>query len=275
MGVNIRVTLAAVLYWLLLISFIASYLVSGNSISLVLTADRLMDAFGMTIALVSQRIVTRPPTAQYTYGYHRFESLSSTGMIGAFIILLVFSGYVSYGHLGSSGFPDPLPTIYVSSLSLVVLPMISYLLHNDRNLTSQTMNIHTIQDIITSAMALAASAFLLFYNNSTVGFTFSILIIAVSIYLNRNLVMKNVRLLMEGTDLNANEIEQTLKEEFPMVHHLHIWDVCRHYRLATIHVYADKDKRLEELDEMHQKIDDYLSTKGINHLTVQFEPIQD
>lgn len=270
---NHRVSVAALLYWILLFSFILSYAISRNSISLVLTADRLTDAFGMTVALASQRIVKRPPTGQFTYGFHRFESLSSTGMIVVFILLLVFSGYVSYGQSGSSGFPDPVPTIYVSALSLVVLPVITYLLHNDRNLTSQTMNIHTIQDIVTSAMALVASIILLFFNNGTVGFSFSILIIAVSVYLNRNLILRNMRLLMEGTDLNANEIEQALKKEFSMVHHLHIWDVCRHYRLATVHLYAEKDSRLGELDEVRHKIEEYLSTKGINHLTVQFEPM--
>ncbi len=266
-----RVSLAALLYWILLLSFLLSYAISRNSISLVLTADRLMDAFGMTIALASQRIVERPPTGQFTYGFHRFESLSSTGMIVAFIILLVYSGYVSSGQLSSRAFPDPLPTIYVSALSLVVLPFISYLLHNDRNLTSQTMNVHTIQDIVTSAMALVASFILLFFNSGTAGFAFSILIIAVSAYLNRNLVTKNLRLLMEGTELNANEIEEALKDKFPMVHHLHIWDVCRHYRLATVHLYADRDQRLEELDATRNQLAEFLGSRGINHLTVQFE----
>lgn len=270
---NSRVPLAAVMYWLLLLSFILSYAASRNSISLVLTADRLTDAFGMTIALASQRIVERPPTGQFTYGFHRFESLSSTGMIVAFIILLIYSGYVSFSQFGTSGYPDPLPTIYVSALSLIVLPIISYLLHNDKNLTSQTMNIHTIQDLITSTMALAASLILLFFNDGTIGFAFSILIIAVSVYLNRNLVLRNLRLLMEGTDLNAIEIEQALKNKYPMVHHLHIWDVCRHYRLATVHIYAEKDKRLGELDEMRQELADYLLSRGINHLTVQFESL--
>ncbi len=267
------VPLAALLYWLLLFSFVISYVISRNSISLVLTADRLTDAFGMTVALASQRIVKRPPTGRFTYGFHRFESLSSTAMIVVFIILLVFSGYLSYVQLGSSRFPDPVPTIIVSAISLGVLPVITYLLHDDRNLTSQTMSVHTIQDIITSAMALVASTVLLFFNNGDIGFAFSVLIIAVSFYLNRNLILRNMRLLMEGTDLNAYEIEQALKKEFPMVHHLHIWDVCRHYRLATVHIYADKDKRLGELDDMRQKLDEYLSAKGINHLTVQFEPM--
>lgn len=271
-GSTPKVAVATVLYWVLLFSFILSYLISQNSISLVLTADRLIDAFGMTIALSSQRIVARPPTGQFTYGFHRFESLSSTGMIVAFILLLVYSGFDSFGQFGSSAFPDPVPTIFASVLSLAVLPVISALLHGDSSLTSQTMNIHTIQDIITSAMALAASAILLFFNNGSVGFVFSIIIIVVSIYLNRNLVLRNLRLLMEGTDLDAKEIEHDLKNDFPMVHHLHIWDVCRHYRLATVHVYADKESKLWELDAVRQKLEDYLSTRGINHLTVQFEP---
>lgn len=266
-----RVVLSTVLYWVLLFSFISSYLLSENSISLILTADRLVDAVGMTIALGSQRIVSRPPTAQFTYGFHRFESLSSAGMITAFFIILFYSGYVAFADVRSSSYSDPVPTAIASVLSLAILPVISLLLHEDQNLTSQTMNVHTIQDIITSALALAASVVIVLYNRGTVGFLFSVLIIGVSIYLNRGLVSRNLRLLMEGTELDAGEIERSLKKQFPMVHHLHIWDVCKHYRLATVHVYADRGSRLEELDEVRQKISDYLSRWGINHLTVQFE----
>lgn len=269
---NTRVGVATVLYWILLVSFLLSYLLSNSSISLVLTADRLVDAFGMTVALASQRIVQRPPTAQFTYGYHRFESLSSIAMISAFILLLVYSGYVSYSFLGSRTLPDPTLTIYASILSLIVLPVISYLLRNNENLTSETMNIHALQDIVTSAMALGSSVLLLFFISGYVGFASSLLIIAVSVYLNRNLVSRNLRLLMEGTELNMSEIEKGLREKFPMVHHIHVWDVCKHYRLATVHVYAEREARLEDLDLVRQEMSDYLAGKGINHLTVQFEP---
>lgn len=268
---NYRVLVSALLYWVLLISFVLSYILSQNSISLVLVADRIIDAVGMSIALGSQRIVEKPPTAQFTYGFHRFESLSSTGMIVAFILLLVYSGLVSYGHSGSTVSSDQFPTLYASILSLFTLPIISYLLRGNKNITTETMNIHTLQDIITSALALVSSIILLFIQSGFLEFLFSVIIIFGSVLLNRDLVYRNLRLLMEGTELNSIEIEKALKDSFPMVHHLHIWDVCRHYRLATVHVYADGGSRLDELDVIRNKISEYLYGQGINHLTIQFE----
>lgn len=266
--------LASALYWVLLISFLASFLLSGSSISLVLTADRIIDAVGMTIAMASQRIVLRPPTSRMTYGYHRFESLSSVILIFTFIVLLIYSAFIAYYGMLSGASPDPDYTIYASIISLAILPVISILLHGGENLTTATMGIHAIQDIITTLMALVSSLILVFYQVGYARFTFSVLIIIVSLLLNRNLMVRNFRLLMEGTELDAENIETGLRARFPMVHHIHIWDVCRHYRLATVHVYADRDTRLGELEDMRKDLSAYLSARGVNHLTVQFEPME-
>ena len=234
-GTTGRLVASAALYWVLLISFLFSYILSGSSISLVLTADRVIDATGMSIALASQRIVKIPPTSRLTYGYHRFESLASVAMVSAFMLLLVYSGYASYENLHLTVLPDPVPTIYASIISLAVLPIISLLLHGNENVTAVTMSIHTLQDLITTASALVASAILFLYPNGVVGFAFSAGIIAVSIFLNRKIMTRNIRLLMEGTELDAEAIEEGLRLKFPMVHHIHIWDVCLHYRVATVH----------------------------------------
>lgn len=268
---NHSLAISTALYWFLLLSFALSYAFSGSGISLVLTADRIVDAAGMTIALASGRIVMMPPTSRLSYGYHRFESLSSILMIFVFVLFLAYSGYVSYESIGLDIQPDPLFTVYASIISLAVLPVISYLLHGDQNLTTVTMSIHAFQDMVTTAMALVGSFLLLFIRSGFTGFVFSIAIIFVSIYMNRKLMMRNLRLLMEGTELDAESIESDLKKEFPMVHHLHIWDVCRHYRLATVHVYAEKSSRLEDLDVLRGRLSEYLLAKGVNHLTVQFE----
>lgn len=271
----IRAVLSTLLYWVLLLSFILSYTLTGSSISLVMVADRIIDAAGMCIALVSQRIVDIPPTSRLTYGYHRFESVSSFVLILVFILMLFYSGYISYSDLSGSVVKNQTLTIYASILSLAVLPLVSYLLAGNVNLAARTMAVHTIQDIITAAMALGGSVLLIFFRSESIDFLTSILIIIVSVLLNRSLIVKNMRLLMEGTDLDAEKIEKGLRMAFPLVHHTHIWDVCPHYRMATIHVYAEKDAKLEDLDDMRLKLSDYLADAGINHLTVQFEPVDD
>ena len=63
--------------WVLFLGFPLSFIASGNAISKALTSDRVVDAGGMTLALASYSIVQLPPTGKLTYGYHRFESLSS------------------------------------------------------------------------------------------------------------------------------------------------------------------------------------------------------
>ncbi len=267
-----RVAVATALYWILFLGFLLSYLASGNAISMALTADRIVDAAGMTIALASYSIVQLPPTGKLTYGYHRFESLSSVLLIFAFILMLLYTAIISVPDIYSPVVQSPIYTVYSSVLSLLLLPFIVLLLHGDENLTTRTMGIHTLQDIFTTALALGGSLILIFYPSGLVLFLSSIVIIVMSIIMNWGLIARNLRLLMEGTDINAAEIEAALKGRFPMVHHLHIWDVCRHYRVATVHMYASEENSLHELEPVRKEIDDYLRKYGVNHLTLQFEP---
>ena len=267
-----HVVIANALYWVLFLGFLLSFISSGNALSMALASDRIVDAAGMTIALASYSIIQLPPTGKLTYGYHRFESLSSVLLIMAFILLLLYTTIISIPEIYSPRIHSPLYTIYSSILSLLLLPVIALLLHGDENLTTKTMSIHTLQDIFTTALALGGSLFLILYPSGFVLVLFAIVIIIVSIVMNWGLITRNIRLLMEGTDLNTAEIESSLKQRFPLVHHLHIWDVCRHYRIATVHVYAANNTSLLELEPVRREIDDYLIKYGVNHLTLQFEP---
>ncbi len=270
-GSTTALALATGLYWILFVGFLLSFIISGNAISMALTSDRIIDAAGMTIAMASSRIIQFPPTDRFTYGYHRFESLASILLIITFILLLLYTAVISIPEIHSTSIHSPLFTIYSSILSLALLPVIAVLLHGDESLTTRTMSIHTLQDIITTALALAGSVILLFYPSGIILFLSAIIIIVVSVIMNKGIITKNLRLLMEGTDLNSGEIETSLKAKYPMIHHLHIWDVCRHYRLATVHMYASGDSRLTELEPIRTEIAEYLSKYGVNHLTLQFE----
>ena len=274
-GSRTALALATGLYWILFLGFLISFIVSGNAISMALTSDRIVDAAGMTIAMASSRIIKLPPTDRLTYGYHRFESLASILLIITFILLLLYTAVISIPDIHTSSIHSPLFTIYSSILSLVLLPFIAVLLHGDESFTTRTMSIHTLQDIFTTALALIGSVILLFYPSGLILFISAIIIVVVSVVMNKGMVTKNLRLLMEGTDLNTRDIEAALKAKFPMIHHLHIWDVCRHYRLATVHMYSSGDSRLTELEPIRKEITEYLSKYGVNHLTLQFEPSEE
>ena len=267
-----HVVIANALYWVLFLAFLLSFISSRNALSMALVSDRIVDAAGMTIALASYSIVQLPPTGKFTYGFHRLESIFSVLLIMTFILLLLYTAIISIPEIYSSRIHSPLYTVYSSALSLLLLPIIALLLHGDENLTTKTMGIHTLQDIFTTALALVGSLILILYPSGFVLFMFVIVIIVVSIIMNWGLITGNIRLLMEGTDINTVEIESSLKQRFPMVHHLHIWDVCRHYRMATVHVYAANNSSLLELEPVRREIDDYLKEYGVNHLTLQFEP---
>ena len=90
-----RVAIANALYWILFLGFLLSFISSGNALSMALASDRIVDAAGMTIALASYSIIQLPPTGKLTYGYHRFESLSSVLLIMAFILLMLYTAIIS------------------------------------------------------------------------------------------------------------------------------------------------------------------------------------
>jgi cobalt-zinc-cadmium efflux system protein len=76
---------------------------------------------------------------------------------------------------------------------------------------------------------------------------------------------------MEGSQVSVREVEDRIKKEFPNAHHLHIWDICQHQRVATLHLSVPLCTKISELDKTNAAIKSLLSKYGVNHVTIQFE----
>jgi len=224
-------SLATIIFWAVLGEFVYSYAISSNPLSLSVIADRFVDAISISMVFIVNNIAMRPPSKRYSYGFHRIESLMNIGVIMLFIGIALLSLYSSTVQLLTGGSSD---------LVIIVL-----------------------------ALILSFLSFQLHY--SLIDYFGNYAVIILLIYGNRKIFTRTVKILMEGSPDNIAKIEKAIEREFPMAHHLHVWDICEHQRVATLHLSFPKTSKLYETDLIRNKVEQRLRSFGITHITIQIE----
>ncbi len=263
--------MAGIIYWLILIMFLYSYIKSNNPLALSVAADRLVDALSIMMIFVVNWISKKPVDDFHSYGYHRAEALLNIFIIVLFIAVAVYSAYITTimlitGKISSDGL-----TAILSLISIPLLLVAVMLMDRDKKSNFRVMLMHSIQDIFILISAALFSIIAYYSHLSFIEYTGSYVVLFIILYGNRKLFRRDINVLLEGSSVNIKEVEERLTEEFPEAHHLHIWDICQHERVATVHITVTPSTRIGDLEDMKNKISNRLLEYHVNHVTVQFE----
>jgi len=268
---NISNFLAAIIFWAVLGEFLYSYLISANPLSLTVIADRFIDAFSITMVFVVNNIAIKPPSKRYSYGFHRVESLMNIGVIVLFIGIALFSLYSSTIQLFTGWSSSSYSTFFASIISIPLIILATLLLRSGKESNFHVLFLHSIQDLVIVILALTLSFVSFRFHYSLIDYLGNYAVIAVLIYGNRKIFTRTVKILMEGSPDNITKIEKAIEREFPMAHHLHVWDICEHQRVATLHLSFPKTSKLYETDLVRNRVEQRLRSFGITHVTIQIE----
>lgn len=250
-------------FWLVFSILLMIFILSKNVIALAESLHALFDAITVSFSIFAIYFMRN---SNYTYGLHRLEVLSalintSIVVIGAILSVILSIVYVEFKVIENS-------SLVVISSILVSLILLLTINHKEKGI-----RLHTISDVIGYLIGGTGAFISMFYNfENIIDLITAVLVILVMLFLNVNTIKISLDVLMEKSPVDITMIEKNIREIFPSAHHIHVWALCDHMRIATLHVEENPDTTLRELDIKREKIEKILLQKfNINHVTIQFE----
>ena len=247
--------------------------------SLALLSDAghtLADAGSLGLALVAQKVASRPRTHLRTYGWRRAETLAA--FVNA-ILLGVASVWVVVEAIERWRKPPEIKGDWmfaVAGAGLLVNLAAAWILSRGQghNENTRAALAHVLSDAAGSIAAMVAAVLILAWGWRRADPLIS-LVLAVMIFWGAwQLVTRTLDVLMEGTPkgLAPEALERTIRGTPGVadLHDLHAWTISEGFDVVTVHVILDGTRHGTDVSrDVCQRIHD---EHGIEHATVQAEP---
>jgi cobalt-zinc-cadmium efflux system protein len=261
------------------LAFFAVELVAGilcNSLALLADAGHMLsDVAALGLSLLALRWVTRRPTAQKTFGYHRLEIL--VALING-LVLWGMAGYIFYEAVGRFFHPPEIsstPLLVIAGLGLLVNLLGMYILipTREQGINLRSAFIHLLSDSFASLAAVVAGLAIWwrgwYWFDPLAGVVVAVMILIGS----WQLIWEATEILMESTPKHINvSVVQAALEAHPgvkKVHDLHIWTIASGIFAASVHVAVD---RPADGDCITWELEEILRRRfGLEHNTIQLE----
>ncbi len=266
---------------LTLAAMVASVVGGLASHSLALLSDAghmLADAGALALALMAQRVASRPRTDLRTYGWRRAETLAA--FVNA-ILLGVASVWVVIEAAERWRNPPQILgrfMLAIAILGLVVNLVAAWVLSrgHTHNENTRAALAHVISDAAGSIAAIVAAILVLAWGWQRADPVLSVVLAVMIFWGAWKLVTQTLDVLMEGTPrgLNTAELERTIRDTpgVSAFHDLHAWTISEGFNVVTVHVVLDgKSHGTEVSESVCRRIRE---VHGITHATVQAEPPQ-
>jgi len=254
----------------------AAFGVFGNSVALLSDAGHNFgDVIGLLAAWVASVLVTRAPTARFTYG------LRGTTILAALfngLLLLVAIGAITWEALQRLGHPEP-----VASVTMMIVAAIGVLVNgvtallfasggkNDLNLRGTFL--HMAADALVSVGVVVAGLMLLLtgwlWLDPVVSLAINIVVLLSTWSLLRDSLRLSLAAVPEGID--ADKVRKFLESQpgVESVHDLHVWAIGTTDTALTAHLVMPEPPREDAfLHEIALRLEHDFE---IGHPTLQIE----
>ena len=246
-----------------------------NSITLQSDAVHMLtDAAGLLIAFVANIISKRPATTNLTFGYGKAEALGA-------LVNCIFTLILTLGLLFEviSRFFDPVNVhgkglFIIAGVGFLVNGLIAFVLSkNAESLNTKAALIHTMGDLLASAIAIVAGVIIIYTGKNIVDPILSLIVVFILVISNYTLIKKSAVVLMAGVPdyLNYEDVGRDLEaiDGVVGIHDLHIWYLSANKAALSAHVIARNPLTWQDTLVLCQKM---LKAKhNIEHVTLQYE----
>jgi cobalt-zinc-cadmium efflux system protein len=250
--------------------------VLSGSLALVSDAGHMMaDTGALALAVVAQRVASRPPTDRRTYGWRRAETLAAfiNGLaLGAVAVLIVAESIERWQKPPAI---DARMMLTVAFFGLVANAAAGIVLaRGHHNANTNAALAHVLSDALGSVAAIVAGALVLGYGWGRADIVASLLVSLLVLWSALRLVRRTTSVLLEsvppGLDMAA--LEQTIRATVGVadLHDLHAWTISDGFDAVTVHVVLDG--RHHGTDIARDVATRVRAGHGITHVTVQPEP---
>jgi cobalt-zinc-cadmium efflux system protein len=234
----------------------------------------LTDAAGLLIAFIANIISKRPANTNLTFGYGKAEALGA-------LINCIFTLILTLGLLVEvvGRFFVPVTVhgqglFIIAGVGFLVNGLIAYVLaKSSESLNTKAALIHTMGDLLASAVAIIAGVIIMYTGYSIADPILSLIVVFILVVSNYNLIKKSSIVLMAGVPdyLNYEQVGRDLEaiEGVVGVHDLHIWYLSTNITALSAHIIANNPLNWQDTLLACQTM---LKTKHkIEHVTLQYE----
>jgi cobalt-zinc-cadmium efflux system protein len=246
--------------------------------SLALLSDAghmLADAGALGLALMAQRVASRPRSLSRTYGYRRAETLAAlaNGVVLGVAALWVIAEAVARWRVPAP--IDALPMLVVASFGFAFNVVAGVVLTrgHTHNANTRAAVAHVASDALGSLSAMVAACLVLAFGWQRADAVAS-LVISVLILLGAfRLVSETVSVLMESVPSGVvlEDLERTIRSTPGVadLHDLHAWTISDGFDSVTVHVVLDGSAHGTEVA---RDVGDRIRKEhNVAHVTVQPE----
>lgn len=271
--------------WIALIAnaaFLVVEVVGGlvfHSLALLADAAHMFsDVAALTIALLAQRLLDRPPSARHTYGLQRAEVLAAQANG---VLLIGAAVWVVYEAIGRLAEPQDVRgggLFVVASLGLIVNLGSAVVLWRSRgtSLNMRAAFLHMSLDAAGSVGAIVAAGAIVLFGTDRADAAVSIAIAALILWSAVHLMRDATHVLLEGAPrgIDTDEVQRAITEDPAVeeVHHLHVWNLASDTPALSAHVVVANEERLHEAQLHADRVKSMLRDRfGIEHATLELE----
>lgn len=256
-----------------LLLLLAAYYLSSSPLILSELSHSLIDFLTVLFSAIALSKIKNDhiPNGKFTYGLHRLEIVVALINISVIVILSVFILYESIISV-LYGIKDNPLILILASIFVSILIYFANQESDQNNIGGKGIYIHLLSDFISYVIGIFMGLIILIYRIYILDPIGAIITMLINIIISMPLLKEAFLIFMEGSPVNINEVEEELRKIEPNIHHLHVWSICNHVRVATLHVKVSPNLTIIEADKIRSSICSLLRDKyNINHVTVQFE----
>lgn len=251
-----------------------------NSVAILSDAVHdLGDSLSLGMAWYFQKFSRKQRDKTYTYGYKRF---SLVGALVNSIVLIVGSVLILSEAIPRIFNPQPADAqgmFLLAILGIVINGFAALRLRKGNTLNEKVVSLHLLEDVLGWSAVLIGALIMKYTHWFIIDPILSILI---SVFILSN-IFKNMkelfRIILQGTptEIKTEEIEKYIRniEGIDSIHDLHLWTIDGNYNIMTIHVVLKSEQSMENLSILKNKIRSILHEKGIEHITIEFETVNE
>jgi len=246
--------------------------------SLALLSDAghmLADAGALGLALMAQRVASRPRTLSRTYGYRRAETLAAlaNGIVLGVTALWVIAEAVARWRVPAP--IDAVPMLVVATAGLAVNLVAGFILSSGHahNTNTRAAVAHVAADALGSVSAMVAAGLVIAFGWQRADAVASVVISLLILLGAFRLVTETVSVLMESAPSGVvlEDLERTIRGTPGVadMHDLHAWTISDGFDSVTVHVVLDGTAHGTEVArEVGERI---RRDHRVTHVTVQPE----
>lgn len=263
-------------------AFLVVQVVAGIAFgSLALIADSAhmaSDVVALALALLAQKLTTRPASNRNTYGMLRAEVLAAQANAAALVLI---SGWVIYEAVQRFSNPqsiDGLGVVIVGLLGLGVNAGSAWIISRSSgdSLNLRGAFLHLASDAAGSFGVVIAGVVVMATGADWVDPLVSILISILVLVAAWHLLRDATRVLLEGVPkgLDVDAVERALgsADGVEAVHHLHVWSIGSETPALSAHIVLTGELTLHAAQARGDALKTQLADQfGIEHATLELE----